>query len=123
MTIVNQLQGMGVSPGIAIGRACVIRQQAAGVTGVVLADEAAVSEEIARFHDAVGRSMEELRVLMAGADTTVAEILDVQVELLQDPMWEGEVLTKIETDRKNAGDAVLEVTESLAMTFGSMEDE
>jgi phosphoenolpyruvate-protein phosphotransferase (PTS system enzyme I) len=123
MTIVNQLQGMGVSPGIAIGRACVIRQQAVGVTGVALADEAAVEREIAHFHDAVGRSMEELRVLIAGAAAAVAEILDVQVELLQDPMWEGEVLTKIGKDRKNAGDAVLEVTESLVKTFGSMEDE
>jgi phosphotransferase system enzyme I (PtsI) len=123
MTILNQLQGMGVSPGIAIGRACVIRQQAVGVTGVVLADEAAVEREIAHFNDAVGRSMEELRVLIAGAAAAVAEILDVQVELLQDPMWEGEVLTKIGKDRKNAGDAVLEVTESLVKMFGSMEDE
>jgi len=123
MNIANNLQGMGVSPGIAIGRACVIRQAQAGITGETLADEAAVAGEIAQFHDAVGRSKEELSVLMAGAETVVAEILEVQVELLQDPMWEGEVLAKIEGDKKNAGDAVLEVTESLVKTFGSMEDE
>ena len=123
MNIVNQLQGIGVSPGIAIGRACVIRQAQAGITGETLADEAAVAGEIAHFHDAVGRSMEELRDLMVGAEMAVAEILEVQVELLQDPMWEGEVLAKIEADKKNAGDAVLEVTRGLVKTFGSMEDE
>ena len=123
MNIANNLQGMGVSPGIAIGRACVIRQAQAGITGETLADEAAVAGEIAHFHNAVGRSIRELKVLMAGAETAVADILEVQVELLQDPMWEGEVLSKIEADKKNAGDAVLEVTESLVKTFGSMEDE
>ena len=123
MNIVNQLQGIGVSPGIAIGRARVIRQQEAGMTGVALTDEAAVRREIEQFHDAVGRSRRELTELMAKAETAVAEILEVQVELLQDPMWEGDVLTKIEGDKKNAGDAVLEVTESLVKTFGSMEDE
>lgn len=123
MNIVNQLQGMGVSPGIAIGRACVIRQQEAGMTGVVLTDEAAVARELTQFHDAIGRSMEELTELMAKAEPTVAEILEVQVELLQDPMWEGEVLSKIGSDKKNAGDAVWEVTQELVKTFGSMEDE
>lgn len=123
MNIVNQLQGIGVSPGIAIGRACVIRQQEAGLTGVALTDEAAVGREIAQFHDAVGRSIRELTELMAKAETTVAEILEVQVELLQDPMWEGEVLSKIGADKKNAGDSVLEVTRALVKTFGDMEDE
>jgi phosphotransferase system enzyme I (PtsI) len=123
MTIANNLQGMGVSPGIAIGRAYVIRQAKAEITGEMLTDEAAIAGEIAHFHDAVGRSIRELRALMAGAETAVAEILDVQVELLQDPMWEGEVSAKIEADKKNAGDAVLEVTRALMNTFGSMEDE
>jgi phosphoenolpyruvate-protein phosphotransferase (PTS system enzyme I) len=123
MNIVNQLQGIGVSPGIAIGRAHVIRQQEAGMTGVALTDETAVRREIAQFHDAVGRSIRELTELMAKAETAVAEILEVQVELLQDPMWEGDVLTKIGEDKKNAGDAVLEVTRALVKTFGSMEDE
>ena len=123
MKIVNQLQGIGVSPGIAIGRACVIRQTQAGITGETLADEAAVAREVALFREAVGRSRRELTELMAKVDTAVAEILEVQVELLQDPMWEGDVLTKIEGDKKNAGDAVLEVTRELVKTFGSMEDE
>lgn len=123
MKSVNQLQGIGVSPGIAIGRACVIRQAQAGITGETLADEAAVAREVALFREAVGRSRRELTELMAKVDTAVAEILEVQVELLQDPMWEGEVLAKIEGDKKNAGDAVLEVTRELVKTFGSMEDE
>ena len=114
---------MGVSPGIAIGRACVIRQFQAAITGETLADASAVEREKVQFHDAVGRATEDLRVLMAGAETTVAEILEVQVELLHDPMWEGEVLSKIGTDKKNAGDAVLEVTQALMETFGNMEDE
>ena len=126
-----QLQGIGVSPGISIGGARLVRHREARVTGVRLADEAAVRREVGHYNRAVLAAVEEIMAIMAeaeagagaGAGKDGAEILDVQIELLQDPQWETDVLAKIKVERKNAGDAVLEVMERLVGVFMAMEDE
>jgi phosphotransferase system enzyme I (PtsI) len=119
------LQGAGVSPGIAIGIAYVMRGQEVRATGLLLADEAAVGREIERYNWAIGVSIEEIRVIMGGVavGAAVADILDVQLELLQDPEWESGVLTKIRVDKKNAADAVLEVMQEFVQVFMNMQDE
>ncbi len=140
------LQGAGVSPGIAIGIAYVMRGREVRATGLLLEDETAVGREIEKYGRAVRVSLEEIRGLMAGtgnaaagvdaeatgvdadaagvdAEATVADILDVQLELLQDPEWESGVLTKIGVDKKNAVDAVLEVMQEFVRVFMNMEDE
>lgn len=141
------LQGTGVSPGVAIGIAYVMRGQEVLATGLLLADEAAVGREIERYNRAVGVSIEEIRRLIeeaagagatagadaagkAGADAAagkaaaaVVDILDVQLELLQDPGWESGVLTKIQMEKKNAVDAVLEVMQEFVGMFMNMQDE
>jgi phosphotransferase system enzyme I (PtsI) len=118
-----QLRGIGVSPGISIGSAKLVRHREARVTGVLLADEAAVRREVDHYNRAVLAAVEEIMALMAGAGKDGAEILDVQIELLQDPQWETDVLGKIRVEKKNAGDAVLEVMEQLVGVFMAMEDE
>lgn len=123
------LQGSGVSPGIAIGIAYVMRGQEVNATGLLLADEAAVVREMEKYNRAIAVSIEEIRGLIAGTDAeakvsaAVADILDVQLELLQDPEWESGVLTKIGVDKKNAVDAVLEVMQEFVQVFMNMEDE
>jgi phosphotransferase system enzyme I (PtsI) len=118
-----QVQGIGVSPGISIGRAQLIRHGEARVTGVLLTDEAAVRRELDHYNRAVVAAVEEIMAIMAGAGKDGADILDIQIELLQDPQWEADVLGKIRGEKKNAGDAVLEVMEGLVGTFMAMEDE
>jgi phosphoenolpyruvate-protein phosphotransferase (PTS system enzyme I) len=136
-----QLQGIGVSPGISVGSAKLVRHREARVTGVLLADEAAVRREVDHYNRAVLAAVEEIRAIMAGlgaeagteaeagagteagAGKDGVDILDIQIELLQDPQWETDVLGKIREEKKNAGDAVLEVMEKLVREFAAMEDE
>jgi phosphoenolpyruvate-protein phosphotransferase (PTS system enzyme I) len=124
-----QFQGIGVSPGISIGSAKLVRHREARVTGVLLADEAAVRREADHYNQAVLASVEEIMAIMAGLEAGAgagkdgAEILDIQIELLQDPQWETDVLGKIRAEKKNAGDAVLEVMNQLVEMFMAMEDE
>jgi phosphoenolpyruvate-protein phosphotransferase (PTS system enzyme I) len=118
-----QLQGIGVSPGISIGSAKLVRQREARITGALLADEAAIRREVAHYNQAVLAAVEEIMAIMAGAGKDGADILDIQIELLQDPQWETNVIGKIRAEKKNAGDAVLEVMGQLMETFIAMEDE
>lgn len=116
------MNGIGVSPGIAIGRAYLLRRQKERVTGHLLADEAAVEREISLYRGAVTAAMDELEALTARAGKAEAEILAVQEELLQDPSWDEEVIRRIEAEKNPARDAVLLATEQFVQVFQGMED-
>ena len=120
------MKGIGVSPGIAIGRAWMLRSKKERVSGILLADAAAIEREISLYHSAVEQAATSLEGMMeqAGADgagATAAEILGVQLELLYDPMWESEVIDRINR-RSTARDAVLGATEQVMNLFQEMED-
>ena len=122
------MKGIGVSPGIAIGRAWVLR--AAGgrllehghlaADSLLPDDGAAVEREIGMYRGAVEESASSLERLMAQAGSA-AEILGVQLELLYDPLWESEVISRIRR-RSPAREAVLGATERVMNMFLEMED-
>ena len=116
------MKGVGVSPGIAIGRAYWLRRQKAQVSGLLLADAAAVEREMAAYRAGVVAAMEELKTLIAGTGRAEAEILEVQMELLQDPAWEEAVIQRIGEERLPARDAVLLAMEQFVQVFEQMED-
>ena len=117
------MKGIGVSSGIAIGRAYWLRQRMARVSGLVLADLTVIEAEKGKYMGAVSGAMGELEALIAKAGAAEAAILEVQVELLQDPAWEEEVLRRIGEERRPARDAVLLTMEQFAALFANMEDE
>jgi len=117
------MQGIGVSPGISIGKAYVLRQQKEMVSGIVLADETALQLEITAYREAVQLSVTDIQRLFAQASEIERAILDVQLELLQDPQLESDVLERIREDRMTARDAVLLVTERAVQVFAQMNDE
>lgn len=118
--------GIGVSPGIAIGRAWVLRADAAlsfgGLfsAGSLLPDDAAVEREIGLYRGAVERAAISLERLMEQAGDA-AEILGVQLELLYDPLWESEVIDRIRR-RSPAREAVFGATDRVMNLFLEMED-
>jgi phosphotransferase system enzyme I (PtsI) len=114
------MKGIGVSPGIAIGRAWVLRAGATRVNGTLLADEDAVEREIGVYRSAVDKAAAALEGLMERAGDA-AEILGVQLELLYDPMWESEVIDRIRR-RSVAQDAVVAAAEQVMKVFLEMED-
>jgi phosphotransferase system enzyme I (PtsI) len=117
------MQGIGVSPGISIGRAFVLRRRKEVATGIVLADEAAVQREVDRYREAVQVSVGEIRQLFSVASEEEKSILEVQQELLQDPQMESDVLERVRREKMTARDAVLVVTELAVRVFTEMDDE
>jgi len=121
------IKGIGASPGIAIGRALVIKKQVAEVTGAALRDEDEIQSEIAKFKKAVQSSVDEVEVikhnLLAAGDESAAEILETQIELLQDEQIKDDVIEKIAAEKKNANDAVIEVIDGAVEIFSTMKDE
>ena len=117
------MQGIGVSPGISIGKAYVLRQRKEVASGVVLSDEAAVLQEIGRYREAVKLSVEEVQELFEKVVGEERDILEVQLELLQDPQMESDVMARISSDKMTARDAVLIVIGLAVQVFEQMEDE
>jgi phosphoenolpyruvate-protein phosphotransferase (PTS system enzyme I) len=114
------MKGIGVSPGIAIGRAWVLRSKKERASGILLADAAAIEREISVYRIAVERAVASLEEMMEQAGDA-AEILGVQLELLYDPVWESEVIDRIKR-RSTARDAVLDAMEKVMRVFFEMED-
>ena len=114
------MKGIGVSPGIAIGRAWVLRSKKERAGGVLLADDKAVEREIDLYRGAVEQAALSLEGMLEQAGAA-AEILGVQLELLYDPLWESAVIDRIRR-RSTARDAVLGATEQVMQLFLEMED-
>jgi phosphotransferase system enzyme I (PtsI) len=121
------MKGIGVSPGISIGRAFVIKRTEAIVTGVLLNGEEEIAQEIARFDHAVGHAVDEFESIRSSTDLSLEEedlaILETQIELLTDPQLKTDVIEKITADRKNSADALIEVIKAFVQLFEGMDDE
>ena len=127
MTLKLQINGIGVSPGISIGKAHVIKKQETVRTGLLLDTEEAIQPEIEKFDQAVKVSIEEVEALIAAADESWSEegieILETQIEFLGDPQIRFDIVEKIQTERKNVNDALIEVIGKLVQMFLDMTDE
>ncbi len=118
------LEGRGVSPGVAIGRAVCIETRGGEVYRFPLA-EAAVEGEVARLGEAVERARQELKATEARArrelgDQLVA-IFGAQALLLEDRALLGRTEARIRDERVNAEWAVHKTAEELAERFEQLE--
>lgn len=123
------MNGIGVSPGISIGNAYILKRAAPVITGHQLATEEAIREEIQKFHDAVTLAIRETEEMIAREKTQpnspqeTIHILEAHIELLGDPQLDDDICHKISEEKKPAADATLEVTAHFEKTFLQMEDE
>jgi phosphotransferase system enzyme I (PtsI) len=121
------MNGIGVSPGIAIGRAHVLKKQEPILTGVILLNDAEILIEIGKFDNAVALSITEVETMISNYDTSQGteglDILEAHIELLSDPQIKDDVTEKISKDRKNVNDAVIEVIRGAVQLFKNMDDE
>ncbi|SHN23511.1 phosphoenolpyruvate--protein phosphotransferase [Mucilaginibacter sp. OK098] len=119
------MKGIGVSPGIAIGKAFLIQKKEAVLTGILLNDSAEIQAAVERFDLAISNAIIEVEIIKNNpsiSDNDIA-ILETQIELLSDPEIRDGVVEKIETEHKNPNDALLEVIADFVQVFESMEDE
>ncbi len=121
------ITGISASPGIVIGKACVIEKNEAVITGVLLKDEEDIPVEIEKYDEAVKMSIDEIEIIKTSLDPAfhqeALEILETQIELLRDPQIKADVVEKIKEDRKNANDALIEVIAGVVHLFKNMNDE
>ncbi|MEO3403622.1 phosphoenolpyruvate--protein phosphotransferase [Mucilaginibacter sp. CAU 1740] len=121
------MKGIGVSPGIAIGRAFVIKKNAPATNGIVLKNQVEIVTEIERFDISVVNALGEIDAIKNSSQLMLNDddiaILETQVELINDPQIREDVVAKIEAEKKTANDALIEVTAGIVALFESMDDE
>jgi phosphotransferase system enzyme I (PtsI) len=121
-------EGLGVSPGIAVGPAYVRETRAVEVPEYSLAP-AAVKGELARFRAGVARARRQLRYLKTKAGAlpaaTAEEIgylLEAHLQMLMGSRLVRGVERRIAEERRNAEAAVQAEISEIAEGFGAMED-
>jgi phosphotransferase system enzyme I (PtsI) len=126
MSATVSFQGIGASPGVAVGLAFVLDNRKVRTPKVKLtADE--VEPEVMRFKTAIAlsdRQLEDIKDRLAGTDGAEhALILEAHRLMLQDPMFIVEVTRLVREDFINAEWAVRRVGRRLRHQFDNLEDE
>jgi phosphoenolpyruvate-protein phosphotransferase (PTS system enzyme I) len=120
-----RLNGLGVSPGIGIGKALVLRRGARDFRFRIPA--ARVDRELEALSDARQRSREQLQQIRERIATSVgaehAYLFDAQLLMLDDAMLIDRAADIIRTDRLNAGSALERAFAEISALFDQGEDE
>jgi phosphotransferase system enzyme I (PtsI) len=120
------LEGLGVSPGVAIGRAVCIESEALEVYRFSIPTDT-VEAEIDRLLEATGKARAELLTTRRKAEEELgqelAAIFDAQALLLSDKALLSRVEKRIRDDRVNAEWAVHKEAEELTKQFEGLDDE
>lgn len=123
---IRTYKGVGVSPGIAIGRAVIVEKRVASVYRVPIRDEE-VESEVARFLQSLAKTREELLELKQKVSRSMgdeyAQIFEAHAMIVGDPSFADKVQQKIENEQVNAEWALAEVQEELQARFASFDDE
>jgi phosphotransferase system enzyme I (PtsI) len=121
---VERLIGIGVSPGIAVGRAVVLTQPTEVVRFPVAADR--VDREVALLDLARERSRQQLLDirgrLSSGPVKDLAPLFDAQLLMLDDPLLLGRARLIVRDEHVNAAWALHRAYEDVRRLFVSMED-
>ena len=119
------LQGMGVSAGVAIGRAVVIETRGPAIYRIHLPEEE-LDAEVERLHQGARMAREELKRTRARAGedlgNELAAIFDAHILLLSDTNFMGRVEARIRTQQVNAEWAVHKTAEELDNLFANIDD-
>jgi phosphotransferase system enzyme I (PtsI) len=120
-----RLQGIAVSPGIAIGKAQVLMVQEVCVLRRSLPPER-VEGEVARFHAALEATIRDVEALRERARSKLSEellaIFDVHVIILKDPSLVGHAVQQIRTERVNAEYALQGAIQTMAKGLLATDD-
>jgi phosphoenolpyruvate-protein phosphotransferase (PTS system enzyme I) len=121
---VHRLTGIGVSPGVAIGRAVLLMQNPLVLRFPIA--EAQVGDELARLREARERSRRQLHEIKAriarraGAD--LGYLFEAQLLMLRDPMLLDRAEALVRDERVNAEWAIQRAFEDLAGIFDGVDD-
>ncbi len=119
-------KGIGVSPGVVIGRAYLLDRRKVVVAGQRIED-VKIKDEVARFKKAIEVSRAQLedlkKRLTKGLGKSHLYILDTHIMLLEDKMLVDGTVKRIKESHLNAEGALKETISAIADKFDSIEDE
>lgn len=120
------LTGLGVSPGIAIGRTVCVQTRTVEVYRLPL-EETEVEAETRRLRDAARHAQEEIGRLRDKVRVQLGEELGAIFEahslFLDDPMFMERIIRRIREERVNAEWAVYRTAEEMAEKFAKVDNE
>ena len=119
-------KGIGVSDGIAIGPLIRYETELLLQKGIKIAGTA-IGEQKKRAETAMTDACTELKRMCSEKqkceEKLSKELLEIQIELTEDPMLVEKIENLIEQEYYPADDAILEATEQIALLFEQMDDE
>ncbi len=120
------LKGVAASPGIAIGKAHVIKSYQININTEVIAQED-LEAQIKRLDEAIASSKSQIMKIKEKAERELgadkAEIFGAHLMVLEDPVLLDEIKTKIKSELITADNAVSQVVNNYIEIFSNMEDE
>ena len=120
----DRLTGIGVSPGVAVGRAVILTQRTEVMRFPIPPER--VDREVQALQRAREESKQQLHDIRErvaqGPASELAALFDAQVLMLDDQMLVGRAENIIRTERVNAAWAVHRAYEELYQLFSAMED-
>ena len=120
------IQGIGVSPGIAIGKAYLLEHWRVAVPHHTLEDERVIDEECFRFEAAVSKTemdLEDIKHRLHPDLVEHAQVLEVYQMILRDPPIHDETVRLISQERLNAQWAFARSIKQAGERFGGLDDE
>lgn len=118
--------GIGVSRGIEIGRALVYQAGHIAKEGRIITT-LDVDNEKGKVDKAIKAAVAEMQVILDATDrktdATAADLLEIHMELAEDPMFRKKINHYIEISLNTAPDAVLRTVDEMVELFHAMEDE
>lgn len=123
---IRTYKGVGVSPGIAIGRAVIVEKRVAQVYRIPIREEE-VGSEVRRFNESLEKTRDELLDLKQKVSRSMgeeyAQIFEAHAMIVGDASFADKVTQKIEEEQVNAEWALAEVQEELQARFASFDDD
>ena len=120
------IRGIGVSPGIAIGKAYLLERRRISISQHTLEDEKAVAEECKRFEAAVSKTemeLEDIKRRIHPSFVEHAQVLEVYQLILRDPPIHNETLRLILEEKLNAQLALVRSIRKAGERFSALDDE
>jgi len=120
------LKGIGVSPGVAIGKAYRVDRDRVSLVYYNLPSPAQIRKEKQRFDAAVDKAeadLKEIKSKIAGEFPEHGFILDTHIQMLRDRMLYDETIRLIEEQGINAEWALRQALENAQLIFAKIEDE
>lgn len=123
---IRAYKGIGVSPGIAIGRAVIVEKRISSVYRVPIPDDH-VGGEVARLMESLEKTRAELLELKQKVSRSMGEefasIFEAHAMMVSDPSFVDKIIQKIESEQVNAEWALSEVQEEFQARFQSFDDQ